>query len=54
MLQIRNSDSKNTPVGWTHKGENKWYQIRTNSFGSNKKVSCEDTGYEKKDITEDI
>ena len=37
MLQIRNSHSKNTPMGKTHTGEYKWYQERFISFGRNKK-----------------
>ena len=54
MLQIRKSDSKITPVGQTHKGEKKCYQVRTNSFGSNKTELREDTEYKKKDITQEI
>jgi len=54
MLQIRNSESKNTPMGKMHTGEYKWYQERTGIFGSNKKRWDEDTEYEKEEITKEM
>jgi hypothetical protein len=37
MLQIRNSQYKNTSVGYTHTGDYKWYQERSISLGRKKR-----------------
>jgi hypothetical protein len=54
MLQIGNSESKNTPMGQMHTGEYTWYQERTVIFSRNKKRRDEDTEYEKEEITKEM